>query len=129
MKTIEGFKQAIRDILKGNPHKYFAQVFQALRMEVNDETGALKDMLQQSPKLLRPGGRVAIISFHSIEDRLVKNFFRRGSFEEPQENPFADNEPEPEFNIITRKPVTAGDEELKRNPRSRSAKLRVAEKR
>lgn len=129
MKTIEGFKQAIRDIVKGNPHKYFAQVFQALRMEVNDETGALKDMLQQSPKLLRPGGRVAIISFHSIEDRLVKNFFRRGSFEEPEENPFANNEPEPEFNIITRKPVTAGDEELKRNPRSRSAKLRVAEKR
>jgi len=128
MKTIDGFKNAVREIVKGNPNKYFAQVFQALRMEVNDETGALKDMLQQSPKLLRAGGRIAIISFHSIEDRLVKNFFRRGTFDEPEENPFINNEPEPELKVITRKPITAGEEELKQNPRSRSAKLRVAEK-
>ncbi len=128
MKTIDSFKHAIREMVKGNPNKYFAQVFQALRMEVNDETGALKDMLQQSPKLLRPGGRIAIISFHSIEDRLVKNFFRRGSFDEPEANPFTNTEPPPVLKIITRKPVTASAEEIKLNPRSRSAKLRVAEK-
>jgi 16S rRNA (cytosine1402-N4)-methyltransferase len=79
MKTIDGFKNAIRDVVKGNPNKYFAQVFQALRIEVNDELGALKEMLQQIPSLLKPGGRAAIITFHSLEDRVVKNFFRRGS--------------------------------------------------
>ncbi len=79
LKTIDGFKNALREIVKGNPNKYFAQVFQALRIEVNDELGALKEMLQQIPSLLKPGGRVAIITFHSLEDRLVKNFFRRGS--------------------------------------------------
>ena len=75
LKTIDGFKNALREIVKGNPNKYFAQVFQALRIEVNDELGALKEMLQQIPTLLKPGGRVAIITFHSLEDRLVKNFF------------------------------------------------------
>ncbi len=128
MQTIDGFKQALREIVKGNPHKYFAQVFQALRIEVNDELGALKEMLQQIPKLLRPGGRVAVITFHSLEDRLVKNFFRKGSFEEIETNPFINDEEISELKIITRKPVTAGEEELKINPRSRSAKLRVAEK-
>ena len=88
LKTIDAFKNALREIVKGNPNKYFAQVFQALRIEVNDELGALKEMLQQIPPLLKPGGRVAIITFHSLEDRLVKNFFRRGTFEEPEENPF-----------------------------------------
>ena len=88
LKTIDDFKNALRGIVKGNPNKYFAQVFQALRIEVNDELGALKEMLQQIPPLLKPGGRVAIITFHSLEDRLVKNFFRRGTFEETEENPF-----------------------------------------
>jgi 16S rRNA (cytosine1402-N4)-methyltransferase len=128
LKTIDGFKNAVRDIVKGNPNKYFAQVFQALRIEVNDELGALKEMLEQIPNLLKPGGRVAIITFHSLEDRLVKNFFRRGSFDEPEENPFINTEPVNELKIITKKPIGATAEELKRNPRSRSAKLRVAEK-
>ena len=128
LKTIDGFKNALREIVKGNPNKYFAQVFQALRIEVNDELGALKEMLTQIPSLLKPGGRVAIITFHSLEDRLVKNFFRRGSFDEPVENPFINTEPVNELKVITKKPVLPADEELKQNPRSRSSKLRVAER-
>ena len=128
LKTIDGFKNAVREIVKGNPNKYFAQVFQALRIEVNDELGALKEMLEQIPSLLKPGGRVAIITFHSLEDRLVKNFFRRGSFDEPDENPFINTEPLNELKVITKKPVLPTDKEMKENPRSRSAKLRVAEK-
>lgn len=128
LKTIDGFKNAVREIVKGNPNKYFAQVFQALRIEVNDELGALKEMLEQVPSLLKPGGRVAIITFHSLEDRLVKNFFRRGSFDEPEENPFTNNETKSELKIITRKPIMPGDKEMKENSRSRSSKLRIAEK-
>jgi 16S rRNA (cytosine1402-N4)-methyltransferase len=128
LKTIEGFKNALREIVKGNPNKYFAQVFQALRIEVNDELGALKDMLQQVPSLLKPGGRVAIITFHSLEDRLVKNFFRRGTFDEPEENPFFNEEKVNELKIVTKKPVIPTEKEMKQNSRSRSAKLRVAEK-
>lgn len=128
LKTIDGFKNAIRETVKGNPQKYFAQVFQALRIEVNDELGALKEMLQQVPSLLKPGGRVAVITFHSLEDRLVKIFFRRGSFDEPEEHPFMNTEPVNELKVITKKPVLPAEEEMKRNPRSRSAKLRVAEK-
>ena len=129
LQTISNFKMAIQDIVKGNPNKYFAQVFQALRIEVNDELGALKEMLQQVPLLLKPGGRVAIISFHSLEDRLVKNFFKKGSFEDVEDvNPFEQKTAEPPLKIITKKPVLATDKEQKQNPRSRSAKLRVAEK-
>ena len=128
-KTIDGFKNAIREIVKGNPNKYFAQVFQALRIEVNDEVGALKEMLQQIPSLLKPGGRVAIITFHSLEDRLVKNFFRRGSFDEPDEHPFINTEQPNELLVLTKKPLLPSDREQKNNSRSRSAKLRVAEKR
>jgi 16S rRNA (cytosine1402-N4)-methyltransferase len=128
LKTIESFKNALREIVKGNPNKYFAQVFQALRIEVNDELGALKEMLEQVPTLLKPGGRVAIITFHSLEDRLVKNFFRRGTFDEPDTNPFINDEPVNQLKIITKKPVTASEKEMKKNSRSRSAKLRVAEK-
>ena len=128
VKTIDTFKNALREVVKGNPNKYFAQVFQALRIEVNDELGALKEMLQQIPKLLKPGGRVAIITFHSLEDRLVKNFFRRGSFDEPEANPFINEENVNELKIITKKPVEPSDKEMKENPRSRSARLRIAEK-
>lgn len=129
MRTIANFKQALHSVVKGNPNKYFAQVFQALRIEVNDELGALKEMLQQVPSLLKPGGRVAIITFHSLEDRIVKNFFRKGSFEdEDLTDPFGIKPAEQVFKIITKKPVTASEAELKRNPRSRSAKLRVAER-
>ena len=128
LKTIDSFKNALRGIVKGNPNKYFAQVFQALRIEVNDELGALIEMLQQVPPLLKPGSRVAIITFHSLEDRLVKNFFRRGTFEEAQENPFTMIQQVNELKIITKKPIIPGEKEMKQNPRSASAKLRVAEK-
>ncbi len=128
-QTILQFKAMISAVVKGNPNKYLAQVFQALRMEVNDEMGALKEMLSQVPEVLTTGGRVAVITFHSIEDRLVKNFFKQGSFEEVQDNnPFISIEKEQILKIITKKPITASDDELKRNKRSRSAKLRVAER-
>ena len=128
LRTVEEFKNGLRGIVKGNPNKYFAQVFQALRIEVNDELGALKEMLKQAPPLLKPGGRVAIITFHSLEDRLVKNFFRRGTFEEADENPFITKEQVNELIVITKKPIIPGEKEKKQNPRSASAKLRVAEK-
>ncbi|NIG53205.1 16S rRNA (cytosine(1402)-N(4))-methyltransferase RsmH [Chitinophaga sp. Cy-1792] len=128
MRTIAEFKSVIQPIVKGNPQKYLAQVFQALRIAVNDELGALKDLLAQSAEVLKPGGRLAIITFHSLEDRLVKNFMKSGSFEEAQDDPFGKVTPPKLFKLITKKPVTASDAELKVNSRSRSAKLRVAEK-
>jgi len=129
LKTIPNFKTALNSVVKGNPNKYFAQVFQALRIEVNDELGALKEMLQQVPALLLPGGRAAMITFHSLEDRIVKNFFKKGSFEENDDSdPFGQTRIIPLLKAITRKPVTPGERELKQNPRSRSAKLRVAER-
>ena len=126
LRTIEGFKQAIRESVKGNPNKYFAQVFQALRIEVNDEIGALKELLEQLPLVIKPGGRAAIITFHSLEDRLVKQFFRAGTLEEKESNPFLAEESVKEWQLVYKKPITASEEELKQNPRSRSAKLRVA---
>lgn len=128
LQTIAQLKALISPVVKGNPNKYFAQVFQALRIEVNDEMGALKEMLEQIPVVLKPGGRAVIITFHSLEDRLVKNFFRSGSFDEQDENPLSREERKNELKIITKKPIIAGTDELKRNPRSRSAKLRVAER-
>jgi 16S rRNA (cytosine1402-N4)-methyltransferase len=128
IQTIDAFKTALRDVVKGNPNKYFAQVFQALRIEVNDELGALKEMLQQLPQMLRSGGRAVIITFHSLEDRLVKVFFRDGTFEAPEENPFGISKGNNKLRLINKKPIEATEEEVKRNPRSRSAKLRIAEK-
>jgi len=128
MKTISAFKQGVQAVVKGNPQKYFAQVFQALRIEVNDELGALKELLQQSITLLKPAGRIAIITFHSLEDRIVKNFFRTGTFAEVEIDEVYGSKMLSPFMLVNKKPITAGAEELKRNPRSRSAKLRVAEK-
>ncbi len=130
MKTIANFKQALHSVVKGNPNRYFAQVFQALRIEVNDELGALKELLQQIPGVLKPGGRAAIITFHSLEDRLVKNYFKKGSFEEEEllTDPFGRNTPTHPLTVVNKKPIVASDTELKANPRSRSAKLRIAEK-
>lgn len=127
LRTIAEFKALIQPIVKGNPHKYLAQVFQALRITVNDEMGALRELLQQAAQTLTPGGKIAIITFHSLEDRLVKNFLRSGAFEE-NEPVFSFENPPRIFKLITKKPVTASAEELKINTRSRSAKLRVAEK-
>jgi 16S rRNA (cytosine1402-N4)-methyltransferase len=129
LKTISNFRSALGPIVKGNPNRYFSQVFQALRIEVNDELGALKEMLLQTPGLLSAGGRIAIITFHSLEDRLVKNFFKKGAFEdEDSHDPFGQSVSPPLLKVITKKPVTPGEEELRHNPRSRSAKLRVAER-
>lgn len=128
IKTIEELKQAVHAVVKGNPQKYFAQVFQALRIEVNDELGALKELLQQSTALLKPSARIAIITFHSLEDRLVKNFFRSGTFAETESDDVYGNKTESPLKLVNKKPITASDAELKINSRSRSAKLRVAEK-
>ena len=128
-KTIESFMSSLQSVVKGNPNKYFAQVFQALRIEVNDELGALKDLLQQTVIVLKNSGRIAIITFHSGEDRLIKNFFKSSSFEEKiDDNPFESKEKKKEFLVITKKPIVPTNEEMKQNSRSRSAKLRVAEK-
>ncbi len=125
--TINQFKQAIQEIVKGNPNKYLAKVFQALRIEVNDEIGALKDMLEQTIKLLAPNGRIAIITFHSLEDRIVKNFFKTGTIHEVEVDDVFGTRPESPLKVITKKPIEASATELKRNTRSRSAKLRIAE--
>lgn len=128
LRTINEFKQAVAEVVKGNPQKYFAQVFQALRIEVNDELGALKELLEQLAATLKPGGRAAIITFHSLEDRLVKNFFKAGTFYEgPVDEVYGGKAASP-FKLVTKKPVMATAGEMKQNPRSRSAKLRVAEK-
>ena len=127
-KTINVFKQGVQAIVKGNPNKYFAQVFQALRIAVNDEMGALEEMLQQAVPALKPGGRLVVISFHSLEDRMVKNFFKHGAVQEPEADDVYGTSQESPLKIISKKPVTAGATELKINPRSRSAKLRIAEK-
>lgn len=129
LETIADLKNMVYSVVKGNPNKYFAQVFQALRIEVNDELGALKEMLLQAPGVLKEGGRIAVITFHSLEDRLVKFFFRQGSFDKNSEHDlFGNAASKSSFKMITRKPVTPGDEELRQNKRSRSAKLRVAER-
>jgi 16S rRNA (cytosine1402-N4)-methyltransferase len=128
LNTIRNFKTALNSIVKGNPQKWFAQVFQALRIEVNDELGALQDMLRQVPGLLKPQGRIAIITFHSLEDRIVKNFFKKGIFEPEQEDPFGQAGNDQVLRPVTRRAISPGEPELKRNPRARSAKLRVAEK-
>jgi 16S rRNA (cytosine1402-N4)-methyltransferase len=128
LNTISQFKQAIQEVVKGNPNKYLAQVFQALRIEVNDEIGALKEMLSQSLKLLNKNGRLSVITFHSLEDRVVKNFMKNGSLEIVAVDDVYGSKPLSPLTVITKKPIVAGKEECVKNPRSRSAKLRVAEK-
>ncbi len=108
-------------------NKYLAQVFQALRIEVNSELEVLKDLLVQSKEVLKPSGRLVVITYHSLEDRLVKNFLKKGSFSGELEKDFFGNQLV-DFKLITRKPVTPSNEELKLNNRARSAKLRIAEK-
>ena len=126
-KTIE-LIAIIEDCVPGKfRNKYLAQVFQALRIEVNDEMGALKDMLMQSYEVLKPGGRLSVITYHSLEDRLVKNFFKKGKFDGELEKDFFGN-PQLKFKLINRKPIIPTEAEIKNNNRARSAKLRVAEK-
>ena len=106
--------------------KDLACIFQALRIEVNDEMGALRDFLEASIRVLRPGGRLCVITYHSLEDRLVKNFMRAGNFAGKVEQDFFGNINAP-LKSLTNKPITPDDDEVSANPRSRSAKLRVAE--
>jgi len=128
LQTIQQFKQALHSAVKGNPHKYWAQVFQALRIEVNDELTALEELLTQLPDMLMPGGRAAFISFHSLEDRIVKRFFKEGTLQPEMHDPFSRETKSPTFRVITKKPIEADPDEIKSNPRSRSARLRIAEK-
>ena len=128
LKSIQEFKTLLQPVIKGNPNKYLAQVFQALRIEVNDEMGALKEMLEQLPQVLKSGARAVIITFHSIEDRLVKIFFKQGSFEDSVDHPFEQKQKQIALKVITKKPILPSSEEIKKNPRARSAKMRVAEK-
>ncbi|GGF18715.1 16S rRNA (cytosine(1402)-N(4))-methyltransferase RsmH [Hymenobacter cavernae] len=128
ISTIGELKQAIASCMpRGKENKYLAQVFQALRIEVNDEMSALQDMLQQTAQVLRPGGRLVVMSYHSLEDRLVKNFMAKGKFFGEAEKDFYGHTHTP-FEVITRKPIEASAAEVAANSRARSAKLRIAVK-
>ena len=111
----------------GRENKFYAQVFQALRIEVNDELGALRELLDQATQLVKPGGRLAIISYHSLEDRLVKHFMRSGNFEDKVEKDIKGRTLSP-FKQVVRKAIIATPEEVQQNPRARSARLRIAER-
>ncbi len=127
-KDIDGFKSAIAEFIpRGKENKYLAQVFQALRIEVNAEIKVLEDFLQQAADVLKPGGRLVVMSYHSLEDRPVKNFMAKGKFQGEVEKDFFGNEQKP-LKAITRKAILADEEEIALNNRARSAKLRIAEK-
>ncbi len=128
IRTTAGLVAAVRPCTpRKDEAKFLTKLFQALRIEVNGEMEALKMALEQSLKVLRPGGRLVVIAYHSLEDRLVKNFLRSGNFEGIVESDFYGRRQAP-FEVLTRKAVTPSAEELERNPRSRSAKLRAAVK-
>ena len=112
---------------RGKENKFFAQVFQALRIEVNGEIDVLQKMLEQTSPLLKQGGRLVVMSYHSLEDRLVKNYMKTGNCEGKVEKDFFGNVLN-DLELVNRKPITASQEELDRNSRSRSAKLRIAQK-
>ncbi|MEN5057915.1 MULTISPECIES: 16S rRNA (cytosine(1402)-N(4))-methyltransferase RsmH [Sphingobacterium] len=128
INTVAELKEAIKKLVpRGKEHKYHAQVFQALRIEVNKELEALQEFLLQTVDVLKSEGRLVVMSYHSLEDRLVKNFMAKGKFRGDVEKDFFGNEIKP-FHVISRKAITANDTELVENNRSRSAKLRIAEK-
>jgi 16S rRNA (cytosine1402-N4)-methyltransferase len=127
--TVNQLKNVIKDLIpKQKENKYLAQVFQGLRIEVNQEMDALRIFLEQSIEVLKPGGRLVVMSYHSLEDRLVKNFMAKGKFSGEIEKDFFGNDIKP-FDVITRKSITAKEEELETNNRARSARLRIAVKR
>ena len=128
INTVDELKLAIAKLIpKGKENKYLAQVFQALRIEVNQELEALKEFLEQSVDVLKPGGRLVVMSYHSLEDRLVKNFIAKGKFHGEVEKDFFGNQIKP-LESLTRKALVASEEEIRHNNRARSAKLRIAEK-
>ena len=125
----EEFLQVIAPYVpKQKEKKYLAQVYQALRIEVNGELEALEDMLKEAERALRPGGRLVVITYHSLEDRIVKNFLKSGNFEGKVEKDFYGHVKR-NFELVNRKVIVPSEEEIERNPRARSAKLRIAEKR
>lgn len=128
IETVERLREVIAPLINPKQEKKeLAQVFQALRIEVNNEIEALKALLSQSLQVLKPGGRLAIITYHSLEDRLVKNFMKTGNLEGRLEKDFYGRILSP-MALVNNKPIVADDDEIERNPRSRSAKLRVATK-
>ncbi|HOY16894.1 MAG TPA: 16S rRNA (cytosine(1402)-N(4))-methyltransferase RsmH [Haliscomenobacter sp.] len=127
MRSISDLLAVLDPLVRGQRNRYLAQVFQALRMEVNDEVGALQDFLEQSLQVLKPGGRLVVIAYHSIEDRMVKNFIKTGKVDGEMEQDFYGNITRP-FEVITKKAMLPSEIEIKANPRSRSAKMRVAAK-
>lgn len=127
IRTTFDLNRILDQHIMGPRMKYLSQVYQAIRMEVNDEIGALEEMLTEGYELLKPGGRFVVITFHSIEDRVVKNFFKSGNFEGELEKDEYGNIFRP-FVLINKKVIMANQKEQKLNARSRSAKLRVAEK-
>jgi len=128
IKTIKQFKVAISSCVpKAKENKYLAKVFQALRIEVNDELNVLKEMLNQTVDVMKKGGRLVVISYHSLEDRLVKNFLKSGNFDGIIEKDFYGN-PKVPYKLINRKVIVPNEKEIMNNSRSRSAKLRIAEK-
>lgn len=128
LDTIETLKAMIAPVIKGNPNRYLAQLFQALRIEVNDEMGALKEFLEQAVQCLKPGGRLSIITFHSLEDRLVKQYIKKGTWAEEETDMFGRVEQVTTMRLVTAKPIEPTETEVKNNPRARSARLRIAEK-
>lgn len=128
INTINQFKAVLEPVLPVKAQaKYLAKVFQALRIEVNQEMEALKEMLEQTPDVLKKGGRLSVITYHSLEDRLVKNFIRSGMFEgEPEKDLYGRFEVP--FKAVNRKIIVPDEEEIERNSRARSAKLRIAER-
>jgi 16S rRNA (cytosine1402-N4)-methyltransferase len=127
IETTEELLTVISPVIRGGRNRYLSQVFQALRIEVNDELNALKEFLEQGKEVLKTGGRLAVITYHSLEDRIVKNFFRYGNTKgEPEKNFFGKEEKH--FSIITKKPIEPSPREMKNNPRAHSARLRIAEK-
>jgi 16S rRNA (cytosine1402-N4)-methyltransferase len=128
LETIEDLKNALIKLAPmGKENKFFAQVFQALRIEVNEELKVLEEFLTQCPDILKPKGRLVVMSYHSLEDRPVKNFMRSGKFYGDVEKDMFGNELKP-MQAINRKPIEATEQEIAQNPRARSAKLRIAEK-
>lgn len=128
LSTTLDLKAALQQIApRGKENKYFAQVFQALRIEVNQEMKALEDFLHQGGEVMKPGGRLVVMSYHSLEDRMVKNYINTGKVFGELEKDFYGNPIKP-FQSVNRKPIEATEEEVNENKRARSAKLRVAER-
>jgi 16S rRNA (cytosine1402-N4)-methyltransferase len=126
-ERISDLLQAVEPFIKGKENRYLSQVFQALRMEVNDEIGALKEFLEQAADMLKVGGRLVVLTYHSLEDRLVKNMVKHGGFEdEPEKDAFGNFSCK--LKAVNKKPMTPAQNEIEANPRSRSAKLRIAER-